>query len=119
VLLDDEGARARPIEKSRLVRRNLLADAGLREAGDPGPEGVCIGKAQLRYDIADERAVLLMVQLVSAHEIPALVDGRDGCKTADERYVVVLVVVDELLHAEPVFLAKKRDFLEHMRLLKA
>src|SRR6266850_7440629 len=51
VFLDDIGPGPRPIEKLRLVRSDLLANAGSGELGHPGEKRGPVGKSQFCHDI--------------------------------------------------------------------
>jgi hypothetical protein len=56
MFLDDIGSGSRPIEKPRLVRSDLLANARSGELGHPGEKRGPVGKSQFCHDIEIDRA---------------------------------------------------------------
>src|SRR3954466_12275814 len=113
MFLDDVRPGSPAVEKGLLVLRDdRLAGRRPRELLAPGQIRGPIGEDELGDDVEVDRLVL-DVELVTPHEVAALVaDGR-GRQAANQRHVVMLVVVDEGPRLDLFPLAEESHDLEH------
>ena len=77
MFLYDIGPGPRPIEKPRLVRSDLLANAGSGELGHPGEKRSPVGKSLFCHDIEVDDAAFLG-QLLAPNKVSAFVNDRSG-----------------------------------------
>src|SRR6476659_6118827 len=116
MFLDNIGPGPRSIEKLRLVRSDLLASAWSGELSHPGKKGSPVAKSQLCHDIEVNRAAFYS-QFLAPHNVSALVNDWSGGQAADQRDVVIFVVVDKGLHLDAFPLGEEGQYLEHVALL--
>jgi hypothetical protein len=107
--LDDTGPSTRSIEKPFLVRDNLLACTRFGKLGSPGEIGGAIRKHEFCYNVEAD-GLLFFVKFIAPQKIIAFVDDGSRRQAADERHMVVFVIVYKSLRLDAFSLAKKTEY---------